>query len=66
MHYIYSICRDKNTNYSKFSGKWWIDLIFFLNFIITIVLNRGQNDEKQSGRFFDKTKDKLLTIIRNT
>lgn len=24
----------------------WINLIFFLNFAVTIVLNHGQNDEK--------------------
>ncbi|RHR49031.1 hypothetical protein DWW90_19880 [Parabacteroides sp. AF17-28] len=37
---------NRNTSYLKFSGKWWIDLIFFLNFVITIVLNHGQNDER--------------------
>ena len=31
---------------STFWRKQWIDLIFFLNIALTIVLNHGQNDEK--------------------
>ena len=38
--------RSKKTNYFNFSVKQWINLIFFLNFAVTIVLNHGQNDEK--------------------
>jgi hypothetical protein len=45
MHYFYFIVEIKKTACLNFSSKQWIDLIFFLNFAITIVLNHGQNDE---------------------